>query len=40
MPGRPSRRPTRLAAGHRNLEEDPSHLRYLVTEPGMGYCFE
>jgi two-component system KDP operon response regulator KdpE len=29
-----------LAQLRRKLEEDPSHPRHLITEPGMGYRFE
>ncbi|MGX1565756.1 response regulator [Streptomyces sp. NPDC055506] len=29
-----------MAQLRRKLESDPSHLRYLITEPGMGYRFE
>jgi len=30
----------RLAQIRRRLEPDPSHPRYFITEPGMGYRFE
>lgn len=29
-----------MAQLRRKLEVDPSHPRYLITEPGMGYRFE
>ncbi len=29
-----------MAQLRRKLEADPSHPRYLITEPGMGYRFE
>lgn len=29
-----------MAQLRRKLETDPSHPRYLITEPGMGYRFE
>ncbi|AKN73633.1 Fis family transcriptional regulator [Streptomyces sp. PBH53] len=29
-----------MAQLRRKLEQDPSHPRYLITEPGMGYRFE
>jgi two-component system KDP operon response regulator KdpE len=29
-----------MAQLRRKLEKDPSHPRYLITEPGMGYRFE
>jgi two-component system, OmpR family, KDP operon response regulator KdpE len=31
---------TYMAQLRRKLEDDPSHPRYLITEPGMGYRFE
>ncbi|CAL9287979.1 hypothetical protein SUDANB66_01402 [Streptomyces sp. SudanB66_2053] len=29
-----------MAQLRRRLEKDPSHPRYLITEPGMGHRFE
>jgi two-component system KDP operon response regulator KdpE len=29
-----------MAQLRRKLEQDPTHPRYLITEPGMGYRFE